>query len=202
MEFSIKRLFLLLAGLGGLLMLFSGFVLLMAPPEDVVLWRGWHFAGMGYDAWLNIFLTSSALLTISAIVSPILYGREVLRFLKSLSPLEMAAGAGILSIVIMGTYMNLSPITYLARALNHWKEGQSEGIPVKGLRSMSVEELCSMGGINAACCLSLLTEKGFKISGLDMSLESLVRSSGKSIEEVVEILMPHMEEQFRKRFGQ
>ncbi len=201
MELSIKRLSLLLLGLSGILMLVSGLVLLIAPPEDVILWKGWQLMGIGWDAWFNIFLISSILFLLSTLISSILHGKKVLQFLKNLSAMELAIGMGILALIILGTYMNISPITYPARALNQWKSRQSEDIPVRGLQSMSVEELCSMGGINAACCLSLLTEKGFKIDQLDMTLKDLVQSSGKSIEEVVEILKPHMEDRFRGRFG-
>ncbi len=201
MELSIKRLSLLLLGLSGILMLVSGLVLLIAPPEDVILWKGWQLMGIGWDAWFNIFLISSILFLLSTLISSILHGKKVLRFLKNLSAMELAIGMGILALIILGTYMNISPITYPARVLNQWKSRQSKDIPVTGLQSMSVEELCSMGGINAACCLSLLTEKGFKIDQLDMTLKDLVQSSGKSIEEVVEILKPHMEDRFRGRFG-
>ncbi len=201
MDLSFKRVSLLLLGLSGILMLISGFVLLIAPPEDVILWKGWQMMGMGRGAWFNVFLTSSLLFYLSALISLILHGKKVLQFLKNLSPTELALGTGILALIILGTYMNISPITYPAKALNHWKSRQSEDIPVRGLQSMSVEELCSMGGINAACCLSLLTEKGFKIDQLDMTLKDLVKSGGKSIEEVVEILKPHMEDRFRERFG-
>ncbi len=201
MELSIKRLSLLLLGLSGILMLVSGLVLLIAPPEDVILWKGWQLMGIGWDAWFNIFLISSILFLLSTLISSILHGKKVLQFLRNLSAMELAIGMGILALIILGTYMNISPITYPARALNQWKSRQSKDIPVRGLQSMSVEELCSMGGINAACCLSLLTEKGFKIDQLDMTLKDLVQSSGKSIEEVVEILKPHMEDRFRGRFG-
>ncbi len=201
MNFSIRKIFLLLVGMSGILMMLSGLILLLSPPEDVILWKGWRSMGMGYNAWLNVFLISSFLFFLSAFTALILHANRVIDFIKSLSPMELAAGISIPALILAGTYANISSITYPVRTLNRWKSSQSAAIPVKGLQSMSVEELCSMGGINAACCLSLLTEKGFKIKELDMSLRSLVKGSGKSIEEVVEILKPHMEDRFRERFG-
>ncbi|GEM_PF-2773615 len=195
------RLAILLTGMSGAAMLMSGILLLLSPPEDLILWKGWTAMGMDYEGWFNIFLISAALFFLSALVSLILNGKSVLRFLRDLSPLELASGAAIISIAIVGTHLDISPISSPARILNQWKSRKSENLPVKGLKSMSVEELCSLGGINAACCLSLLTEKGFKIDRLDMTLGDLVKSSGRGIEEVIEILKPHMESRLRERFG-
>ncbi len=195
------RLATLLTGVSGAAMLISGILLLLSPPEDLILWKGWTAMGMDYDGWFNIFLISAALFFLSALVSLTLRGKIVMRFLRDLSPLELVSGAAIISIAIVGTYLDISPISSPARMLNQWKSGQAENLPIKGLKSMSVEELCSLGGINAACCLSLLTEKGFKIERLDMTLTELVQSSGRGIEEVIEILKLHMESRLRERFG-
>ena len=194
MKLRLRKFTILLSGMGMVAMGFSGIVLLISPPADIALWNGWRFMGMDQSQWLNLLMLSATITILSLAIYMIFNVKQTILFIRELDALELSLGAGFMFLLIAGTYMNLSQFTWPLKILDSINnvKGASTNIPTKSFQLMTVEELCSYGGINAACCLSLLTEKGIQIESPQMTISQLVRKSRRSVKEIFKILEPHM----------
>ena len=186
-----------------LVVLIINSVLLYIVPEGrVAYWSDWRFWGLSKTDWADQHVTVGFLFLIAGLLHIYYNFAAIKSYLKNkvkevkLFSLPATAGLLITAVVVIITYFQLPPASFILNLGAHFKESGAEkfGEPPYGHAELSsLQMFCQKERINLEQALALFQKEGLVITGPDQTLLAIARANNRTPQQVYTIITPAKE---------
>ena len=196
-RFNVRALTSLTVTLSFLCLAFSGVVLYFTPKGRVAHWVGWTMFGLEKEEWAAVHTTLAALFVVASAVHIYFNWRPLLRYFTDAvakgmkNRAELGIAGLITALFFVGAVKMWPPFGMVLgwgeRIKDYW-ERTSAPAPYAHAEESTLAEFAENVGVPPDQLAKQLTENGFEVSDLSMTVGELARKHGVSPNEVFDAL--------------
>jgi len=163
----------------GTMVIFSSFVLFIAPQWNVAYWTGWRVLGMHKAQWSTLHMNLGIVVLCAALLHLYLNWEHVTRYVKNrakqllVPSRELAVALVVVVAVIVGTRYELPPMkwtTDLHRGLQHKVAARDGEPPLDYTELTPLEILTQLLDIDLEEALQQLDDAGYPAQGPEATI--------------------------------
>lgn len=178
---------------------FNSIVLYVVPEGRIANWADWRFWGLDKHDWSAQHTTVGFLFIFAGLLHIYYNWKSILSYMKNkakkLRVFTAASnlGLGLTIIFVIGTYLNVPPMSTIVEFSEHIKEGAAlkYGDPPYGqAQSSSLKGFTSRLGLDLAKSIELLAAAGIEVIDEKELIVSIGERGGKTPQQIYEIIQP------------
>lgn len=186
-----------------IILILNSLVLYVVPEGRVSYWANWSFLGLTKADWSAQHITVGFLFLIAGLLHIYLNWKLIIAYMKNKARqfrlFTAASNIGfILTLIfVVGTYVNVPPMSTIIKLSEHFKDSASQnyGEPPYGqAQSSSLKMFTAKLNLDLAESIRLIESSGIKVSDDKETISTIARKGGKSPQELFEIIKPAVEQ--------
>ena len=180
-----------------IVLVFNSVVLYVVPEGRIANWADWHFWGLNKHDWSAQHTTVGFLFIFAALLHIYYNWKPILNYLKNkakkfkLFTPASSIGLGLTVIFVVGTYMDVPPMSTIVEFSEQIKEGAAKkyGDPPYGqAQSSSLKGFTSRMGLDLNKSIALLKAAGIEITDDKEMVQDIATRSGNTPQQIYDII--------------
>jgi hypothetical protein len=196
-KLALRAFTLVLLGLAGSVLAFSGVILFVAPVGRIANWTDWRLVGLTKREWIAIHHCFAALFLVAAVAHVILNWRPLLSYFKSrVTGRPGLRWAWLVAVVVcvgawVCTRAGWPPaswlLTFNARIRRTWDDPRVAP-PIPHAEELTIKELAKQAEVPLDTALQRLAQRGVRGVGPDVIVAELANQNRLSARRIYEIV--------------
>ena len=182
-----------------IVLVFNSIVLYVVPEGRIANWADWRFWGLDKHDWSAQHTTVGFLFIFAAMLHIYYNWRPILNYMKDkarkfkMFTVASSIGLGLTVIFVVGTYMDVPPMSTIVEFSEQIKEGaaQKYGDPPYGqAQSSSLKGFTSRMGLDLGRSMDLLRDAGIEVTDDKEMVQDIAKRSGNTPQQIFDIIKP------------
>ena len=182
-----------------IVLVFNSIVLYVVPEGRIANWADWRFWGLDKHDWSAQHTTVGFLFIFAALLHIFYNWKPILNYMKdkakklTVFTAASSIGLGLTVIFVIGTYLDVPPMSTIVEFSEQIKEGASTkyGDPPYGqAQSSSLQGFTSRMGLDLNKSVELLGAAGIEVSDEKEMLGDIAKRSGNTPQQIYDIIKP------------
>ncbi len=182
-----------------LVLTLNSIVLYVVPEGRVAYWANWKFLGLTKTQWGEQHTTIGFLFGLAAVIHIYYNWKPVVAYMKNKArELRVFTGSfnvalALTTIVIIGTYLQLPPMSTIIQISDHFKIQAAEtyGEPPYGhAEASALAHFARREGIDLNRGLKLLADAGIKVKDLNQPLKGIAEQNNSTPQQIYMLIQP------------
>lgn len=178
---------------------FNSIVLYVVPEGRIANWADWRFWGLDKHDWSAQHTTVGFLFIFAALLHIFYNWKPILSYMKdkarklTVFTAASSIGLGLTVIFVIGTYLEVPPMSTIVEISENIKEGAAEkyGDPPYGqAQSSSLKGFTSRMGLDLDGSVELLREAGIELTDEKEMVQDIAARSGNTPQQIYDIIKP------------
>ncbi|NNK15001.1 MAG: DUF4405 domain-containing protein [Desulfofustis sp.] len=182
-----------------IVLVFNSIVLYVVPEGRIANWADWRFWGLDKHDWSAQHTTVGFLFIFAAMLHIYYNWKPILNYMKDKAKkfkvftAASSIGLGLTVIFIVGTYLDVPPMSTIVEFSEQIKEGaaQKYGDPPYGqAQSSSLKGFTSRMGLDLNRSMELLRDAGIEVTDDKEMVQDIAERSGNTPQQIYDIIKP------------